>query len=113
MLLPVTLNADQVATAGSDIYVAGTTDTTILNFGLLGSDALFIGSKYTLNTGKLSAGNPSVLEAFVAQSGSDTTIKLEKTAFGSNAASPEVVTITLTGVDATKVHLTNGIITVG
>lgn len=112
MLLPVSLTSDQVATAGADIYVAGSTDVTVLNFGLLGNDALFIGSKYTLNTGKLSAGNPSVLEAFVAQSGSDTTIKLEKTAFGSNAASPEVVTITLTGVDATKVHLTNGIITV-
>ncbi|PQP00944.1 hypothetical protein C5614_05150 [Massilia phosphatilytica] len=112
LLLPVTLDADQVATAGADIYVAGSTDVTVLNFGLLGSDALFIGSKYTLNTGKLSTGNNSVLEAFVAQSGSDTTIKLEKTAFGSNAATPEVVTITLTGVDATKVHLTNGIITV-
>ncbi len=112
MLLPVSLTSDQVATAGADIYVAGSTDVTVLNFGLLGNDALFIGSKYTLNTGKLTAGNPSVLEAFVAQSGSDTTIKLEKTAFGSNAASPEVVTITLTGVDATKVHLTNGIITV-
>jgi hypothetical protein len=112
MLLPVTLDADQVATAGADIYVAGSTDATILNFALLGNDALFIGSKYTLNTGKLTTGNNSVLEAFVAQSGSDTTIKLEKTTFGSNAATPEVVTITLTGVDATKVHLTNGIITV-
>lgn len=110
--LPVSLTGTQVATAGADIFVAGKTDASILNFGLLGSDSLYIGSQYTLNTGKLSTGNNSVLEAFVAQSGTDTTIKLEKTVFGSNAATPEVVTITLTGVDATKVHLTNGIITV-
>jgi hypothetical protein len=110
--LPVSLTGTQVATAGADIYVAGKADASILNFGLLGSDSLYVGSQYTLNTGKLSTGNNSVLEAFVAQSGTDTTIKLEKTVFGSNAATPEVVTITLTGVDATKVHLTNGIITV-
>jgi hypothetical protein len=110
--LPVSLSGTAVATAGADIYVAGKTDASILNFGLLGSDSLYIGSQYTLNTGKLSTGNNSVLEAFVAQAGTDTTIKLEKTVFGSNAATPEVVTITLTGVDATKVHLTNGIITV-
>jgi hypothetical protein len=102
----------QVATAGSDIYTYQKVDATVINFGLLGSDSLYIGSDYTLNTGKLSTGNNSVLEAFVAQAGTDTTIKLEKTVFGSNAATPEVVTITLTGVDATKVHLTNGIITV-
>lgn len=110
--LPVSLSGTAVATAGADIFVAGKTDASILNFGLLGSDSLYIGSQYTLNTGKLSTGNNSVLEAFVAQAGTDTTIKLEKTVFGSNAATPEVVTITLTGVDATKVHLTNGIITV-
>jgi hypothetical protein len=110
--LPVALTGTQVATAGADIFVAGKVDASVLNFGLLGSDSLYIGSQYTLNTGKLSTGNNSVLEAFVAQSGTDTTIKLEKSVFGSNAAVPEVVTITLTGVDATKVHLTNGIITV-
>jgi hypothetical protein len=110
--LPVALTGTQVATAGADIYIAGKADATVLNFGLLGSDSLYVGSQYTLNTGKLTTGNNAVLEAFVAQSGTDTTIKLEKTVFGSNAATPEVVTITLTGVDATKVHLTNGIITV-
>jgi hypothetical protein len=101
-----------LATAASDIFVASKADATISLFNLLGTDSLYIGSQYTLNTGKLTTGNNAVLEAFVAQSGSDTTIKLEKTAFGSNAATPEVITITLTGVDATKVHLTNGIITV-
>jgi len=112
MLLPVTLSGTSVATAGADIYVAGKADASILNFGLLGSDSLYVGSNYTMNAGKLADGNPAVLEAFIAQNGSDTTVKLEKTVFGSNAATPEVITITLTGVDATKVHMTNGIITV-
>ena len=111
--IPVTLaTGTTLATAASDIFVAGKVDATVSLFNLLGTDSLYIGSQYTLNTGKLSTGNNSVLEAFVAQAGTDTTIKLEKTVFGSNAATPEVVTITLTGVDATKVHLTNGIITV-
>jgi len=112
MLLPVTLNGTSVATAGADIYVAGKTDASILNFGLLGNDSLYVGSNYTLNTGKLSAGNSAVLEAFITQNGNDTSIQLEKTAFGSNAATPEVITITLTGVKAEMVHMTNGIITV-
>jgi hypothetical protein len=119
-LVSGTASMTQVATAGSDIYtlvldknnVATAKDASILNFGLLGNDSLYVGSQYTLNTGKLTTGNNAVLEAFVAQNGADTTIKLEKTAFGSNAATPEVITITLTGVDATKVHMTNGIITV-
>ncbi|MFL6636663.1 MAG: hypothetical protein ACJ8HJ_30595, partial [Massilia sp.] len=110
--LPVSATGAVLASASSDIFVATKADATISLFGLLGTDSLYIGSQYTLNTGKLSTGNNSVLEAFVAQSGADTTIKLEKSVFGSNAATPEVVTITLTGVDATKVHLTNGIITV-
>jgi hypothetical protein len=114
MLLPVDLKAGgtYVATAGADIYTVGKVDASILNFGLLGSDSLYVGTQYTANTGTLANGNPNVLEAFIAQNGSDTTIKLEKTVFGSNAVSPEVITITLTGVDATKVHMTNGIITV-
>jgi hypothetical protein len=112
LVQPVSLTGTLVATAGSDIYLAGKADASILNFGLLGNDSLYVGSQYTLNTGKLTTGNNAVLEAFVAQNGADTTIKLEKTAFGSNAATPEVITITLTGVDATKVHMTNGIITV-
>jgi hypothetical protein len=118
LVTPVTLDADHVAnvaTAGADIYVAGKVDASILNFALLGSDSLYVGNSYTLNTGDYTkgAGNNSVLEAFIVKSGTDTKVVLEKSAFGSNAATPEIVTITLTGVDSTKVHLTNGIITVG
>jgi hypothetical protein len=109
-------NVDQAAEIGSsasDIFVAGKVDSTISLFGLQGSDSLFIGSNFTLNKGALSTGNNAVLEAFVSQSGSDAVIKLEKSVFGSAATTPEVVTITLVGVDAAAIQLNNGIITVG
>jgi hypothetical protein len=117
LVQPISLDSthvSNVATAGADIYVAAKTDASILNFALLGSDSLYVGNSYTLNTGDYTkgAGNNSVLEAFIVKSGTDTKVVLEKSAFGSNAATPEVITITLTGVDSTKVHLTNGIITV-
>jgi hypothetical protein len=53
---------------------------------------------------------------FVKQVNGDTTLTIEKHAFSSHvsgAVAPELVTITLVGVTATDVHLTNGIITVG
>lgn len=119
LALPVSLTANQVAGAGSDIFVAGTANVAITNFGLLGNDSLFIGSQYTLNTtatynattNKVTGGNNAVLEAFIFQDGDDTVVILEKSAFGSSAAAAEVVTITLTGVEATDVTLSNGIVT--
>ena len=118
--LPVTATGSVLAGAGSDIFVAGTTGGTITNFGLLGDDSLFIGSKYTLNTtakydaakGTITGGNNAALEAFIFQKGDDTVVILEKSVFGSSAATPEVITITLTGVEATDVTLSNGIVTV-
>jgi hypothetical protein len=105
----------EVGTAASDLYVAGTANMSIVLFGLQGKDALYIGSDYTLNTTKDQTGVDTVKEVFIvgANGGADTQIVLEKTAFGSSAATPEVVTITLTGVAAADVHLNNGIITVG
>lgn len=100
------------ATAGSDIYVAGKMDAMVVGFGMSGKDMLFIGDKFTLNTGKLTAGNDSVLEVFLIQNGSDTQVVMETKAFGSNSADAEV-TVTLTGVNVADVHLNNGIITVG
>lgn len=116
MTPPMVVNAadgNEVATAASDIFTAGTTSGQISLFGLQGNDSLFIGTQYTLNQGALTTGNNAVLEAFItsANSGADTVITLEKTAFGSNAATPEVVTITLVGVASTDVVLNNGIIT--
>lgn len=110
-----TLAANEVGTAASDLYIAGDTDSSIVLFGLQGKDALFIGNDFTLNTTKDQTGNDAVKEVFIVStnSGNDTNIVLEKTAFGSSAATPEVVTITLTGIHAADVHLNNGIITVG
>lgn len=109
-----------IATSASDIYVAGKTSGSINLFGLLGDDALFIGTGYTLNTTAtlntagtvITGGNNSVLEAFIFNTTEGTKIVLEQSAFGSSAATPEVVTITLTGVNAANVDLANGIITV-
>lgn len=103
--------ASEIGSSSSDIFMAGTVNSTISLFNLQGSDSLYIGDKYTMVKGALSTGNNAVLEAFVTQSGTDTVIRLEKTAFGSAAATPEVVTITLVGVDATTIQLNNGIIT--
>ena len=105
--------ANEIGSSNSDIFMAGKVDSTISLFNLQGTDSLYIGSQYTMVKGALSTGNNAVLEAFVNQVGSDTVIKLEKTAFGSAAATPEVVTITLVGVDATTIQLNNGIITSG
>jgi hypothetical protein len=118
LLQPVTLDAAHaapLATAGADIFVAGTTNAAITNFGLLGADALYLGSKYVLNTtGDITKGNDAVLEAFIIKNGANTDIVLEQKAFASSETTPgaDLVTITLTGVDSTKVHLNNGIITV-
>lgn len=121
MAAPKTLGAGlEVGTAASDIYLVGTgAAQSIALFGLQGTDSLFIGSKYTLNTTAkfdaatdvITGGNDAVLEAFIVQDGTDTKIILEKSAFGSSAATAEVITITLTGVTSTEVTLSNGIIT--
>lgn len=115
-LTPVTLDSTHnavVATAGSDIYIAGTNNASIAGFGLVGNDALYIGTKYTLGT-DIAHGNDSVLEAFIANDGNgNTTVTLEQKAFASNeSTTADLVTITLTGVNAANVHLANGIITV-
>ncbi|WP_313032589.1 DUF4214 domain-containing protein [Massilia alkalitolerans] len=103
--------ANEIGSSNSDIFMAGKVDSTISLFNLQGTDSLYIGSQYTMVKGALTTGNNAVLEAFVNQVGSDTVIKLEKTAFGSAAATPEVVTITLVGVEASTIQLNNGIIT--
>ncbi|MBZ2209307.1 DUF4214 domain-containing protein [Massilia soli] len=103
------------ATADSDIYMASDVNSTIVNFGLVGDDKLFIGTDYTLNTStKVSVGgNNSVLEVFLIQVGADTVVTLENVAFGSNSAAEAETTITLTGVNVADVTFANGIITVG
>ena len=104
--------ATEIGTASSDIFMVGTVSSSISLFNLQGKDALYIGSDYTLNRGALTTGNNAALEAFVSQVGADTVIKVETSVFGSGTATPELVTITLVGVDAAGIQLNNGIITV-
>lgn len=108
--IPVNAAGSMIASAGSDIYIAGSTDASIALFGLQGTDSLFIGSKYTLNT-DITKGNDAVLEVFFVQNGSNVDVKMETKAFGSNSSDAEVV-ITLTGTTVDHLHLVNGIITV-
>lgn len=109
--LPITLvDSSYNATDGSDIFLAGSGDSAINDFGLLGDDMLYVGSKFTLNTGDLADdGVDSVLEMFLVESGNDTVVTLEAKPFGSNS-SDEEQTITLVGVAVEDVKFENGFI---
>lgn len=111
----VNMNASfAVGTPDADIFVMGKTNITVSLFDTHGKDQLFIGSGFKLNTGALSTGDDTALEVFVKQSGTDTVLSVETSKFGSHAATPEVVTVTLVGVNAADIKLdSNGIITVG
>lgn len=115
LTVPAVLGEDALATAGSDVYLVGTTNSTINLFGLVGDDSLYVGKDYVLSTAKPSAGSDAALEIFVAQDGDNTTLTIEQHTYSShvsNAAAPEIIVITLTGVTSTDVNLNNGIITV-
>ncbi len=103
------VDGPQAATSGSDIFVLGDADTvSITSFGRSGSDSLFIGSQFTLNTGDLDAGNDAVMEVFFIQNGTRTEVHVEQAAYGSDSGAVSV--ITLIGVDADDLQLSNGII---
>jgi hypothetical protein len=111
------------ATAASDIYVVSNKDASIAAFGLQGTDSLFVGTGYTLVQGSLTAttpvkGNDAALEIFVSSTaGGDTQLQIETHAYSSavtGTGTGEIVTITLTGVDASTIKLdSTGIITAG
>ncbi len=119
---------DFVSTADSDVFIISeslkdqadfdadnTTDDTfaaitIDNFGFQGDDIIYA-SGWTLGA-DIDEGDNSVLELFIEQDGANTLITFESTAFGSNAATPEVFTVTLTGVAAADVSFSNGYIQV-
>jgi hypothetical protein len=111
----------QFATAASDVYVVNGHDATIAAFGLQGSDALSVGAGYTLVQGAIGAtgvtGNDAALEIFVHNDASgNAVLQIEQHVYSSSVTGTntgEIVTITLTGVDATTLHLNNGIITAG
>ncbi|QBE64615.1 DUF4214 domain-containing protein [Pseudoduganella lutea] len=102
------------ATSGSDIYLANEDQAAarIVNFGAAGDDVLYIGSGYKLNTtGDITKGVNADLEVFFVKSGTSTNVIVETSAFGSNTATKEVITITLTGVAPADLEFANGIIT--
>jgi len=119
----VTLDAGHAAsfgTSASDVFVTAKTDATIGAFGLQGADSLAVGKGFTLVQGAIGAkgvtANDAALEIFVSQNGGDAVLQFENHAYSSNVAGTagEVFTITLTGVDATSLHLdSNGIISAG
>lgn len=74
-------------------------------------DKLFLGSNYVQGA-DITKGNNSALEFFVKNDGSgNAVVSVETTAFGSSAATQEVVSITLTGHSAADVHFASGFIT--
>lgn len=112
MPAPVSVAGIKFATSADDVFLAGSVDGVIRNFSALGDDTLYVGTKYTLNTGDLDDGKDAVLEAFIVKDGSNTIVYLETSVFGSSAADPEVIAITLNGVASTDVKFDKGFITV-
>ena len=102
------------ATAKDDVFTLSALKTvdvaadaaTINLFGFAGDDVI-VATGYTLGG---TTGNDSVLEVFVKQVGANTVLTFEESAFGSNAASVETFTVTLTGVAADDVTVANGYI---
>lgn len=110
--VPVTLIAVTGASAGSDIFVVGDIATsTVVNFGVDGTDSLYIGTDFTLNTGALTTGNNAVLEVFMIQDGANVKIHLETEVYGSDSGAVTEQIITLTGITVAELSLSNGIIT--
>lgn len=103
---PVTFVA--VGTEANDafVYIADE-DSSIDFFGEVGDDVLFIGTEFSYND-DIENGNDSALEVFFTQDGADVVVTIEQVAFGSNASTPEVDTITLTGVNVEDIHFADG-----
>lgn len=111
-------HAASFATAASDIFVYAKHDASIGAFGLQGSDVLSIGKGFTLVQGAIGAkgvtANDGALEVFLSQNGGDAVLQFETHNYSSNLITTnpsEIVTVTLTGVDASTLHLdSNGIL---
>lgn len=102
--------------AKAELFIAKATDSVIFEKG----DFLYVGAGFvkgvdtdTVKTG-IQGGNDSALEVFFQTNGTATDVVIEKTAFGSSAATPEVITITLTGVTPDKLAFdaTTGLVSV-
>ncbi|EKU83215.1 DUF4214 domain-containing protein [Massilia timonae] len=112
-----------LATAKDDLFLANKTDLQVRNFGAQGDDVLYVGSGLTYNdteigtgTGQSSlraAGDNSVLEFFLQQSGNNVIVHIENKAFGSDSgAAADITKITLVGVDLEDLVIDNGFISI-
>jgi len=109
---PVTIDGNETATSGGDIFVANDVTADITNFGLLGDDTLYVGVDHTFNDGVYATdGDDAVLEIFIVQNGGDVDITIEGLAYSSSTDAVES-TITLVGATLADVTLADGFITV-
>ncbi len=107
------------ATAASDLFILGSNDGIINNFGLLGDDVLFVGKNLTLVelgatqviTDKV--GDANVLEVFVKQIAGDTLLYIEQETFAGNGSTKaDIIEITLSGVTASDLDFNDGMFTI-
>jgi len=110
---PSMITGAKFGTTGADIFVFDAAATpaaaSITSFGRSGDDVLYVGTGYTLNEGKLTAGVDTALEVFFAQKGANAEITIETKAYGSDSG--DVKVITLTGVSIEDLSFNDGIIT--
>ncbi|CAO1661712.1 hypothetical protein NYA30BAC_01361 [Halomonas sp. NYA30] len=102
---------DDVGTEASDLFVFTGDEMEVDLFNEAGDDLLFIGTDFELGA-DIENGNDAALEIFFTQQGDDTVISVEEVAFGSNASTPEVVEITLAGVNAEDLSFNDGYVAV-
>lgn len=82
---------------------------TVYNFDE--SDVLFVGSKYVVGTATdYQKANDAAFEVFFKQVGGNTLVTVETKAFGDTANANQVSEITLVGVSAADLELSNGFI---
>ena len=114
--------AAEFGTAADDIFDAGTTDSDIYNFNLQGNDTIYVGTDNVLNTTDIgvgvgqtlltAAGDDSVLEIFLEDTGANVDIHIEQQPWGSSAGNNTTV-ITLIGVaNVSDVTIADGFVTV-
>lgn len=119
---PVTLSAAvTLSTANDDLFLVGSSNVSLRNFGSQGDDVLYVGNGLTYNdteigsgtgqTALKAAGDDSVLEFFLEQVSNGVRVIVEGQAFGSTSGTDTTV-ITLVGVDLEDLVIENGFITV-
>lgn len=119
--VPVLLDGTiKLATAGDDLFIAGSADTEVRSAGILGKDLIYVGTNHTYNatvigagTGETDledAGNVAALEFFLEETADGVNVYLETANYGSETE--DYVTINLVGVSLADVTVANGFITI-